>query len=894
MEKLKTQNLDKQLLFSLICFFCFQTADIQAQCITPGTDVWTQSWVSCQKTNNPNPVRAASHWVLFEFPTAENITESHIWNANRTGDRNKGAKVIGVDYSVDGTNWIFWGNVGPPKGPGTDGYLGVPGPNFGGVFIKKILFTVQSTYGDGSCASLAEVKFTIDQTACYGEIDECGICNGEGQLLWHKDEDGDGLGDPLESVFACTQPAGYVINKDDVCDDVAYGWDVIGQLFEDNQCTQCHGPAAAGGLDLSSYETALAGGNKCGSLVWRGTRLASIILDDGYSGCSSSISAPSMNFRIGQFGESIDTEELSMIQAWIDSGATKNCDCDSSDPDADGDGVCDQFDACPQFNNNLIGTGCDDGNICTINDVYTADCNCEGIPALDTDNDGVCDSQDAMPLNACTADGIIDGIEPFPWTGSQSNDCDGDGIILAQGDFDDFSACIDNVGYVPSVSCECGSSALTAGGLFDRIYGTITNPNRASGMPDGLTTNFMGFNDTLSLSFPSMQKGDEICISLEFVDIDGLVTIDLNGLGKYRFPNTTGIVNEPQEFCFKTINDGPQTILIREDGVSGIRVDGSTYSYCPCTPSDPLYNTAACQCPTNQEQTAIEFESHIGVGEIPEDAAGLPDGIFTGNISGTDSLILSFPQVFLDAEICITVGFSNPEGIIQIEQSNQIYTFQNRSGNATYQGQEYCFATASTITNNTLILNEYGLGWFRVDGGYMKSCIPCGPNDQDSDGDGICDLNDPCPLSPTGDSDGDGYCDDIDSCQGFDDDYDSDGDGMPNGCDICFGFDDDIDTDGDGVPNGCDLCEGSDDSIDSDGDGMPNGCDLDPCMNFISEITSPLIVVDKAAHIQINTNGYVKNNVSVNYTAGQQLVMDRGFNVEQGSTFHASIGPCSQ
>ena len=53
--------------------------------------------------------------------------------------------------------------------------------------------------------------------------------------------------------------------------------------------------------------------------------------------------------------------------------------------DADGDGVCDEDDVCPDFDDNLIGTSCDDGDACTNNDVYTVNCLCEGtvIPNCD-------------------------------------------------------------------------------------------------------------------------------------------------------------------------------------------------------------------------------------------------------------------------------------------------------------------------------------------------------------------------------------------------------------------------------------------------------------------------------------------------------------------------------
>jgi len=873
-----------------ICICALIPTQIFSQCIQAGTDVWTESWESCQKTNNPNSNRPNSHWILFEFPTAESITESHIWNANRPGESTKGVQSIAVDYSLDGTNWIFLGNTSVPKASELASYSGIGGPNFGGQFIKKILFTINSTHGNANCASIAEVKFSIDNTACYGSYDECGNCNGPGKVAWYRDQDNDGLGDSKSLLMACTQPIGFVSNADDPCVDVAYGWDIIGGIFKDNGCTGCHGAGESGGLDLRKYETAILGGNKCGTSIISGTNLVGVITIPGYDGCGQSISGNTMNQNVGG---AIDAEELATLQAWIDSGALENCDCQPTDPDSDGDGICDANDICPDFNNVFIGTSCNDGNDCTINDTIGTDCNCVGIPSIDTDNDGVCDSQDALPFNPCSADGTIDGIEPYPWTGSESNDCDDDGVLLAQGDFDDFSPCIDNDGYVPSVICECGPSALTAGGLYDRHFGTIGAPFRGGGQPDGVVTNFIGFGDTLAIAFPNMQKGDEICVTLGFADVGGLAVIDMNGLGSYRFQNKTGMIDyELQEFCFETINDGPQTIYIKEDGASGIRVDGSTYSYCPCTVSDPFYNSPDCQCPGNQEETAADYDSHITVGGTPSNAGGAPDGVFTGAVSGTDSLILSFPEVMSYAEICVTVGFSDPAGVLMIEQSNQFYSFQNATGQANNEAQEFCFPAPASIVNNTLILTDIGAGSLRVDGGYMQSCVDCAPGDQDSDNDGICDINDTCPFSQFGDSDGDGVCDDIDICQGFDDNYDSDSDGYPNGCDSCFGFDDDVDTDGDGVPNGCDKCEGHEDALDFDSDGIPNGCDLNPCVNFVTENNNALIVIDKSAHVQVNTNGYVDNNSNFTYSAGHSVLMEKGFQVIQGGTFHAFIAPC--
>lgn len=91
---------------------------------------------------------------------------------------------------------------------------------------------------------------------------------------------------------------------------------------------------------------------------------------------------------------------MSVTLGSVQSCVTLNC------TDSDGDGVCDEDDVCPGFDDNLIGTSCDDGDPCTINDVYTSDCNCAGTFA-DSDGDGVCDGDDVCPGGDDTVD--LDG-----------------------------------------------------------------------------------------------------------------------------------------------------------------------------------------------------------------------------------------------------------------------------------------------------------------------------------------------------------------------------------------------------------------------------------------------------------------------------------------------------
>lgn len=86
-----------------------------------------------------------------------------------------------------------------------------------------------------------------------------------------------------------------------------------------------------------------------------------------------------------------------------------------------------------------VDTPCDDGDVCTLNDVWDNNCNCIGTPDSDTDNDGICNNIDPCPNSASNDsdnDGVCDDVD-ICLPGDDNIDEDNDAIP------DDCDSCID-------------------------------------------------------------------------------------------------------------------------------------------------------------------------------------------------------------------------------------------------------------------------------------------------------------------------------------------------------------------------------------------------------------------------------------------------------------------
>ncbi len=102
------------------------------------------------------------------------------------------------------------------------------------------------------------------------------------------------------------------------------------------------------------------------------------------------------------------------------------------------------------------------------------------------------------------------------------------------------------------------------------------------------------------------------------------------------------------------------------------------------------------------------------------------------------------------------------------------------------------------------------------------------------------------------------------------------------------------DSDNDGVCDADDICMGGDDSADTDGDGIPDHCDPQPgiCVDSILNQDNSLLTNSLQVINFIESNNVIPSNADVEFTAGESITMNPGFEVESQAVFHAYIEEC--
>ena len=103
------------------------------------------------------------------------------------------------------------------------------------------------------------------------------------------------------------------------------------------------------------------------------------------------------------------------------------------------------------------GSSCDDGDACTVNDVYNQDCQCVGTQSPDSDGDGICDAQDNCPDQPGQIGSSCDDGDPGTINDTVTSDCQCIGQVVDCAGVPGGNAFVDNCG-----TCVGGTTGLSA------------------------------------------------------------------------------------------------------------------------------------------------------------------------------------------------------------------------------------------------------------------------------------------------------------------------------------------------------------------------------------------------------------------------------------------------
>jgi len=148
-----------KLVLALFITWVSSSIQVAGQCDNAEHSTnWEDAWVSCSVSENPNSERADSHWIMYDMGDVFSLQNSQIWNFNVNNQTGLGVRNVFFDYSLNGSDWEFWGSMEIQEAPGTDDYVGIPGPDFAGIAARFLLLTVETNWGGDGCSGFAEIR----------------------------------------------------------------------------------------------------------------------------------------------------------------------------------------------------------------------------------------------------------------------------------------------------------------------------------------------------------------------------------------------------------------------------------------------------------------------------------------------------------------------------------------------------------------------------------------------------------------------------------------------------------------------------------------------------------------------------------------------------------------
>ena len=326
----------------------------------------------------------------------------------------------------------------------------------------------------GDCAADADADGICDDVDdCVGELDECGICNGPGDIRECgcadiPEGDCDCDGNQLDALGVCGGSCAADVDSDGICDDVD---DCVGSL---DACGVCNGPGEiyeCGCTDIPEGDCD-CDGNQLDALGECG---GACVADEDVDGLCDDVD------------ECFDTDACN-----YDSASNEPCAYDDATgecggtctADEDADGLCDDVDEC--LDTEACNYDSASNEPCAFSDAVGE---CGGTCSFDLDNDGICDFESCgLPLtyqgydyatveingrcwfaenlrseNYANSESISSGLDAETWTSTS------EGAVATYGET---SMCADNA---PGLdACDASQSLEAYGRLYN--WHAVTDP----------------------------------------------------------------------------------------------------------------------------------------------------------------------------------------------------------------------------------------------------------------------------------------------------------------------------------------------------------------------------------------------------------------------------------
>ena len=120
---------------------------------------FTDAWLSCTISANPNTDRGESHWIRYDLGETYVLGAFTLWNYNDPNNLDNGVQDIAIDVSSDGVNWTEAAIASVSISQGSAYYEGADIIDLGGITADYILITILSNHG-GTCSGFSEMRIS--------------------------------------------------------------------------------------------------------------------------------------------------------------------------------------------------------------------------------------------------------------------------------------------------------------------------------------------------------------------------------------------------------------------------------------------------------------------------------------------------------------------------------------------------------------------------------------------------------------------------------------------------------------------------------------------------------------------------------------------------------------